>query len=293
VNVALEVLLTSIAALLTTIDADTSRIIANAATEAKQDDQETTLNALEALLAEQGGMNINEWLEDIEADVDGIEDRLDTLIAANAANFGLNIAEMGIQTALNIAAIVANAGAVVAGIVFQTGSLNGSLQDIENIVATEATLGSINTSLNNIESDTGNMDTSLNNIESDIDVVRLQGVRGQGNVVSTTIPAANTDLEARPAANEEGFIKGINVTNNHGIFPVSFLFYDYNGTNQFRFHSELSIPAGVNVDVVINRRFQRDNYLRIIAGSLAAHTYVVSFVDEPGADNTFTFTSPT
>jgi len=254
-----------------------------------------------------GGLTIAEWLEDIEADVDGIEGRLDTIIqntldTADRLEFGL-IPKSAAEFLEEIEDKLGGSGAL--------GILGWVTQFADNVI-TNANLIAINLNtdpaggltiaewLEDIEADVDGIEgllttinASLNAIEADADAIRLQGIRGQGNVPSTTIPAGNTDLEARPAANEEGFIKLIEVFNNHAFFPVTFIFFDYDGTNQVEFARISSLAAMTSQIEVIDRRFQRDNYLRIVAGSSAAHTFVTSFLDEAGGDDTFTFTSPT
>lgn len=152
-----------------------------------------------------------------EAKQDDMESSLNTLVAANAANFGLNIAEMGIQTTLNIAAIVANAATSVAGMVIQTIANNLRLSAIETAVdevkakiiaapATEAkqdtantSLGSIDTAINNIEAVAGYWEpTTLGRAITGGELV-LSKLAGNGSVA-----VFNTDLVKYDGASNEG-----------------------------------------------------------------------------------------
>jgi len=101
-----------------------------------------------------------------EAKQDDIESSLNTLVAANASNFALNIAEMGIQTTLNIAAIAANAVSIIAGQVIATIASNASMQDIEDAVdelkASNITkLDHLSTDIDQVNKQTKNQITGL------------------------------------------------------------------------------------------------------------------------------------
>lgn len=132
------------------------------ATAARQDDQSNLL------------ITIDTVLDAILSDTSRIptspatEGKQDTLITANELNFGLNIAEMGIQAALMITAIAASAATTVLGIVAQTSSLNSSLQDIQDIVATDAKLDTLETTLETIKTDTQAIEVAVEKIDDDM-----------------------------------------------------------------------------------------------------------------------------
>lgn len=141
-----------------------------ASTAARQDTNTNKLIDIESLLAETGGFRITEWLEDIEADVDGIEGRLDTLIANNTADFIVNTAEMAVQSALIIAQLVLNAAIATAnGILIGVG--NSRLADVRD--NTDPAAGStIAEWLEDIEADVDGLEGRLDTLIGQTDNVQ-------------------------------------------------------------------------------------------------------------------------
>lgn len=148
------------------------KLLTAPSTEAKQDDNIVQNNAVNVStaasriiqgdiltqLGDAGALSIAEWLEDIEADVDGIEGLLTTLVAENATSFALLTAGIIVDAAATVL--------ILLDIIVRALSDVARNSKLDDIVASNAT---INTSLNAIEADTGTMDSSLNEIESAIE----------------------------------------------------------------------------------------------------------------------------
>jgi len=243
-----------------------------------------------------GGMTIAEWLQDIEADVDGIESRLDdiiselqTLITANAANFALNIAEMGIQTTLNIAAIVANAATTVAGIVVQTISLNSSLGDVEDAIDAG------NIIAQDIEDvlDTIKVDTQA--IENAVEEIEVQLVSADSGVDATTISGLNTDYRMRPDDTDGQFqIHAITVT-NRSAFPNTFRLRYSDGTTIVIIDNSAALTVGLSHTFTLaagQGLISNGQFLEINTQFNGAHEYETAFIKVKGGGS-ITFSSPT
>jgi len=243
---------------------DTTSIDGKVATEA-------TLSAIETLLAKDGGFTIAELLSQVESS-------LNTLITANAANFAANIAQIVASTAVNVAAIVANAATTVAGIVVQTISLNGSLQDIEDIVSTKAKQDVANADLDDIRIATEGSAQDLADIKGLLEDLTFP----DSNVdVLTFSPATDKKYTARPDSSDStAFLHHIAIKNGDPIFPITFRVFLRDGTGNKAERPDLlkTISGNQTGTILLNLDIRRACFLQIEASIASSHVMTLAFL---------------
>ncbi len=275
-------------ALATALDGILAKIIADPATQPKQD----------AIIAKMLVAPSTEAKQDV------MESSLNTLIAANAANFALNIAEialmiveLGVQTALSIAAITANAVTIVAGIVAQTTSLNNSLQDIENKIivspSTEAKQDTIIGHVNGLEGLIGTTNSNTNQIESDL--THRWFVDGGVNGTQA-ITNGNNTLRVRPDTQTSQILKSVAITNNMATLPAVFRFHWANGsglTNEMEDPPPRTVLAQTTEIIDLDIEIRRLCFLEVVSSINAdANEFALQFAFHGDATD-ITFSSPT
>ncbi len=218
--------------------------------EAKDFATEATLALVLGQLANAGGFNAVEWLEDIEADVDGLEGRLDTLIAANAADFATNTAEVTIQglaivaqLILNLASTAATTAAVLLG--------NGTLSDIDaNTDGLEPQLQDIEDVLDTIKVDTQAIEVAVEAIEADADIIRQHTKNQQTGIlvysaVVTALANANLRLQFDfGAADSRAKLRNVMFKRTAGAGTPSVDFFVYNQDVAQNISTEFPTSAG-------------------------------------------------
>jgi len=215
-----DAILERLEALFTTIDADTGALVIDvAALEVNSDAVVVDLAAIEVILTEieveaqqirvnvdnTGGKSIADWLSDVEAS-------LNTLIAANAADFTLNIAEIALQGAAIIVSVVANAVSIVASVAIgnarladiktaveaidvNTDGIEGGLQDMEDLLVT-------------IDQDTNSIRVSADEIEAAIEVIESNAGTWQGMSIGAAITAGHMVLTT-PSGNGTAVVASV------------------------------------------------------------------------------------
>jgi len=232
------------------------------------------------------------------------EAKQDAIITADGVNIGLNIAQIVASTTLNIAAIVANSVAVVAGIGVQTTSLNSSLQDIEDIVATNAKQDTGNTSIASVVTNTNSFGGKviadwLSSIDGNAEAIldRVEDTNGllneislnDGEVKQLIIPAGNQELHIRPDAGVNAKVLFVEIDNGHGAFPVFFRIFEKGTFELERPTIGATVALGGSDTMIVATNIRRDKYILIRATTAAAHTFRVSYI----SDGTVTLSSPT
>lgn len=234
-----------------------------------------------------GGLSIADWLEDIEADVDGLEGRLDTLIAANAADFASNLAELVLilaQLVVNGAIQVTNGVLIAAG--------NSTLTDIE-IDTSQIDTNTNPTGGNSIAEWLEEIEANTDGLEGKADTTNeflADLTKNEGNVNGITLPVGNTDMVARPDAGVTAFFQWIEIDNMGGAFPVTFRVFGTDGaTEAQRVDLLKTIGVGATDTIILNMEMRRNSYLTIRATIAGAHVFrLVRF-----SSGTVSFTSPT
>lgn len=230
---------------------------------------EATLLLVESNTDPAGGLTIAEWLEDIEADVDGIEGRLDTLIANNTADFAANTAQIATQIALNIAQLIINAAISTAnGLLTVIG--NGRLGDIRT--NTDAAGGlSIAEWLEDIEADVDGIEGKLDEVITELKDLTFP----DSNVdVLTFSPATDAKYTARPDSSDStAFIHHVAITNGDPIFPIAFRVFliDGGGNKAERPDLVTTIAATQTDTIILNLDIRRACFLQIEASIASAH----------------------
>lgn len=233
-----------------------------------------------------GGLTIAEWLEDIEADVDGLEGRLDTLIANNTADFILNVAEMGVQAALVIAAIVAQTAAQLITSTLQTASITGALSDVEDeIVITNTLLAeagglTIAEWLEDIEADVDGIEGKLDSIIGLLEDLTFT----DADVFSFTIsPATQKKYRVQPDSSDSTcHLISVQIKNADPVFPITFRFYLRNNSGVLSqlFEHITIISALQTVSVRLDLDIRRKCHLEVEASISSSHVYVMAYLNE-------------
>jgi len=235
----------------------------------------------------EGGLTTAEWLEDIEADVDGLEGRLDTLIAANAADFITNTAEIALvvaQLILNVAAVVAN-GLLIAFGNGRLGDIRDNtdpaggltiaewLEDIEaDVDGIEGLITSTNTKLDTANDTLDDVLTELRDLtfpDSDVDV-------------HTVSPATDKSYLVRPDSTDSTcFLQWVAIKNADPIFPITFRIFLRDGAANKAQRPDLlkTISAQQTDTIILNLNIRRNCFLLIEASISSSHIFTLPYLN--------------
>jgi len=283
-------LLTSIVNLLTTIDTDTGALVIDLAaieiinTEIEAETQQTRVN-----VDNTGGKSIADWLSDAESS-------LNTLVAENAANFVLNIAEIAVQGAAIIVAVVANAVSIVASVAIGNARLSDIKTAVEaidvNTDGIETGLQDIETLLGTIDTDTGNIASSLDEIESVLEDVN----EAAGGILTGSIPTGNSDFQVSVDTAKYGKILAIRVTNNHASTPTVISTHYSDGTSLIPVTKIAGMvvaqTGGVNQED-IDLEIRSDSFIRFQSSTVADANEIDFEIVVHGDPADFNLSSPT
>jgi len=168
-----------------------------------------------------GGKSIADWLSDAESS-------LNTLIAENAADFALNIAEIAVQGAAIIVAVVANAVSIVASVAIGNARLSDIKTAVEaidvNTDGIEGGLQDIETLLVGIDQDTNSIRASADEIEAAVETIEANAGTWQGMSIGQAITAGHIVLST-PNGNGTAVVASVDnvqYTEPAGT-PVAFL----------------------------------------------------------------------
>ncbi len=249
-----------------------AKIIAAPATEAKQDVQETSLDAIIAKLIASPAT---------EAKQDDMESSLNTIITQNAANWLVQLAAMVVDAAASVL--------ILLDIIVRAASdviRNSRLGEIRDSTATSATrLATIVTSNAAIVVNTGNIASNTSTISSRTLNIE-NAVEGTGmkssDVGSVVIDAGDQEYHLRPdASTDTAQIWACSITNVDGVFPVTFMPILSDGTNNVPLISQslvLGASATGTLEFTIPLDLRRDMFLIIQASIAGAHTFRSAFI---------------
>jgi len=256
-----------------------------------------------------GGLTIADWLEDIEADVDGIEGRLDDIIAntdetgsaiitewleriRDNLQFGIipkSAAEFLEEIEDRVGDVDANTTHLGKGVAEYAEEIEDSILATNILLTAQAVILAIgNTSTDNIDDNTDGLESRLDTVIDLLEDLTFP----DADVDNFTIPGANNDYRMQPDDSDSScFVDTVEILNASAVFPVTFRFFLKNTLgDEVELTSLVTVIGILSSDSIeINRNIRRKCHLIIRASIAGGHLFKMAYLN----NGSVTFDSPT